>query len=49
MRDGAKDFTVTGTPVRGTPDAVGAPVIGPGHYTDTLGQPGQSAGRTRNR
>jgi Ca-activated chloride channel family protein len=43
-----KDFTVSGTPVRGTPDVAGAPEIGPGRYTDTIGQPGQQDGRTKN-
>jgi Ca-activated chloride channel homolog len=43
-----KDFTVSGTPVRGTPDVAGAPEIRPGRYTDTIGQPGQHDGRTKN-
>jgi Ca-activated chloride channel homolog len=43
-----KDFAVSGTPVRGTPGLAGAPEIGPGHYTDTIGQPGREDARTKN-
>jgi Ca-activated chloride channel homolog len=42
-----KDFAVSGTPVQGTAGVAGAPLIGPGRYTDTIGQPGQADGRTK--
>jgi Ca-activated chloride channel homolog len=42
-----KDFTVSGTPVAGTPASSSAPEIGPGRYTDTLAQAGQTEGRTK--
>jgi Ca-activated chloride channel family protein len=42
-----KDFAPTGSPVRGTPDVAGAPEIGPGRYTDTVGQAGNEAGRAK--
>lgn len=33
-----RPFTISGTPVQGTPDVADAPVLGEGQYTDTMAQ-----------
>ncbi len=39
-----REFSVSGDPVQGTTDRAGAPEIGPGRYTDTLGGDEQVTG-----